>query len=36
MKEDKKEENKNKLVTQEDIMKVLNNCYEKALMVYQK
>lgn len=31
MKEDKKEENKNKLVTQEDIMKVLNNCYEKAL-----
>ncbi len=31
MKEDKKEENKKKLVTQEDIMKVLNNCYEKAL-----
>jgi len=31
VKEDKKEENKKKLVTQEDIMKVLNNCYEKAL-----
>ncbi len=31
MKEDKKEENKKKLVTQEEIMKVLNNCYEKAL-----
>lgn len=31
MKEDKKEENKKKLVTQEDIMKVLNNCYEKTL-----
>lgn len=31
MKEDKKEENKKKPVTQEDIMKVLNNCYEKAL-----
>lgn len=31
MEEDKKEENKKKLFTQEDIMKVLNNCYEKAL-----
>lgn len=31
MKEDKKEENKKKPVTQENIMKVLNNCYEKAL-----
>ena len=31
MKEDKKEENKKKPVTQEDIMKVLNNCYGKAL-----
>ena len=31
MKEDKKEENKKKLVTQEEIVKVLNNCYEKAL-----
>lgn len=28
---DRKEENKKKLFTQEDIMKVLNNCYEKAL-----
>ena len=31
MEEDRKEENKKKLFTQEDIMKVLNNCYEKAL-----
>ena len=36
LEEDRKEENKKKLFTQEDIMKVLNNCYEKALMVYQK
>jgi len=31
MEKDKKEENKKKLLTQEDIMKVLNNCYDKAL-----
>ena len=31
LEEDRKEENKKKLFTQEDIMKVLNNCYEKAL-----